>query len=316
MPRRHRVIAVTGASGFIGRRLVRRLAAEGYRVRILLRRPAPDLERLAAVVGVPGSLEDADSLTRLVAGADAVVHAAGLTRALHAADFDRVNAEATERLTAVCAARPQPPRIVLLSSLAAREPGLSDYAASKRRAEAALAARPELDFTILRPPAVYGPGDTATLDIFRLLARGILPVPGFAESRVSLIYVDDLVAAILALLTTDAGRGATYELRDGCALGYSWREIAVAASRCLDRRVICVPVPRPALWLAGHISVVKCQLLGGVPRISPGKVRELCHIDWVCRNNPLAEQTDWVPEVGVNEGFRRTLGWYGEQGWL
>lgn len=308
-------IALTGATGFIGRRLLRQFASAGHRLRVLTRRPAPDLAG-PGVTPVPGALDDEDSLERLIADADIVVHAAGLTRASSAAEFHRINADAAGRLAALSAARPRPPRFILISSLAAREPTLSDYAASKRRGEEAVAGQPGLDWTILRPPAVYGPGDRATLEIFRLMKRGVLPVPPGGKARVSLIYVDDFCAAVGALLRSPDVGGNRFELRDACAAGYSWRRIAEAAGRYFGREIICIPVPKPLLWLAGHSSVIKCQLTGGAPRISPGKVRELCHIDWVCRENPLTRLTDWRPEVGIDEGFRRSLDWYREKSWL
>lgn len=335
-------VALTGATGFIGRHLAVRLAAEGWRVRALARRQAEDLRR-AGIEIVPGSLEDADSLRTLLRGADAVVHAAGLTSAVRAADFHRVNAEATARLASLCGEPGAPRRFLLLSSLAARHPDLSDYALSKRRAEQALAESP-LDWTALRPPAVYGPGDPATLQIFRLLKRGILPVPPDPAARLSMIYVEDLCGAVAALLANPNGartapgadsnadpgdmwgdmwgdawgavRGAAWEVRDACESGYGWQDIAAAGGRYFGRDVRCIPVPKPLLWLAGHMSVLKYQLTRDPPRFSPGKVRELCHIDWVCRGNPLADLTRWRPRVGIEEGFRRTLDWYREKRWL
>lgn len=309
-------VALTGATGFIGRHLAARLAAEGWRVRALARRQAEGLRRPGVEI-VPGSLEDAGSLRRLLQGADAVVHAAGLTSAGRAADFHRVNAEATARLAALCSEPGAPRRFLLLSSLAARHPDLSDYALSKRRAEQALAESP-LDWAALRPPAVYGPGDPATLQIFRLLKRGVLPVPPDPAARLSMIYVEDLCGAVAALLAHPGGaaQGAIWEVRDACAEGYGWRDIAAAAGRYFGRDVKCIPVPKPLLWLAGHMSVLKYQLTRDPPRFSPGKVRELCHIDWVCRGNPLADLTCWRPGVGIEEGFRRTLDWYREKHWL
>ena len=313
-------VALTGATGFIGRHLAVRLAAEGWRVRALARRPAEELRRPGVEI-VPGSLEDTGSLRTLLQGADAIVHAAGLTSAGRAADFHRVNAAATARLASLCSEPGAPRRFLLLSSLAARHPDLSDYALSKRRAEQALAESP-LDWTALRPPAVYGPGDPATLQIFRLLKRGILPVPPDPAARLSMIYVEDLCGAVAALLAAPGGAGpdavwgAVWEVRDACAEGYGWRDIAAAAGRYFGRDVRCIPVPKPLLWLGGHMSVLKYQLTRDPPRFSPGKVRELCHIDWVCRGNPLADLTRWRPGVGIEEGFRRTLDWYREKRWL
>ena len=311
-------IALTGISGFIGGHLADRLLASGHQVRALSRRPVterPAPERPGLTV-VRGSLEDAAALRSLVDGCEAVVHAAGLTLARSAAEFEQVNAAATEALAAICAAQDRPPLFLLLSSLAARAPTLSHYAASKARAEAAVAAQPGLEWVALRPPAVYGPRDTATLTLFRMMSRGWLLVPPDRSARVSLIHVADLCGAVEALLTTRAGCGSVLEVRDDCAAGYDWRRIAAVAAECLQRPVRCVPVPEAALWLAGSLAALAARVTGRPGRLSPGKVRELCHIDWVCRDNPVADLTPWRPEMGIEPGFRQTLDWYRSRNWL
>jgi uncharacterized protein YbjT (DUF2867 family) len=161
------IVALTGASGFLGRTFTKHLLASGWQVRALVRRPAPDLEDMGAIP-IAGAMEQRDSLERLVEGADAVVHCAGLLKARHKGEFTAVNVEGTARLAEAAAGCPRPPRFLLLSSLAAREPTISPYAASKRGAEETLArcAGP-LEHCSLRPPGVYGPGDRATLPLFR-----------------------------------------------------------------------------------------------------------------------------------------------------
>lgn len=307
-------IALTGASGFIGQHLARRLLCDGHDVRALLRRPLADLEE-AGVSVVYGSIEDGQSLASLVSGCEAVVHAAGLTHACSAAEYDRVNAEATKRLADICAGEAEPPLFVLLSSLAAREPALSDYAASKQRAEEALSAQAGLDWVILRPPAVYGPGDAATLLLFRYMKQGWLPVPPDRGARVSLIYVDDLCGAIASVLSASDKRGTIAEVYDGWAQGYDWRDIANVAGQYLNRHVRTVALPKPLLLMAGYMGQLKCRFGGDAPHVTVGKVRELCHTNWVCRENPLAGGT-WSPKVGIDEGFRRTLDWYRQHDWL
>ena len=101
-------------------------------------------------------------------------------------------------------AMPQPPRLLLLSSLAAREPELSWYAASKRGGEELLKTHTGLDWIVLRPPAVYGPGDKEMLPVFRAMSRGIAPVPGETTSRISLVHVNDLVMAVIALVSASS----------------------------------------------------------------------------------------------------------------
>src|SRR5689334_21258284 len=153
-----RVAAVTGATGFVGPHLVAALARHGWKLRLLIRRwtPLPSLAGVEAEI-VWGDLSDEASLKALVAGADAVVHAAGLIKARQPIEFDAVNRDGTARLSAHAPDIP----FLLLSSLAAREPLLSPYAASKRAAEEVVARRSGSWF-VVRAPAVYGPGDRET----------------------------------------------------------------------------------------------------------------------------------------------------------
>ncbi len=309
-------VAVTGATGFIGRHLVESLLAAGFDVRALSRRPdGAGLPAPAAVVG--GTLEDQASLQELVEGCHAVVHCAGLIKAARSDDLDRVNAAGTSLLAEVCGRQEAPPRIVFLSSLAAREPALSGYAASKNRAEQALAAHgAALNWVALRPPAVYGPGDRETLRLFRFMKRGFLPVPRVAKARVSLIYVTDLCEAIVALLSAEVESGSRLEIRDARGAGYSWAEIAEAGERFLGRRVTCVSVPRIMMRLVAGIDSGLARIAGRAPTMAPEKVNELYHDDWVCRDNVVADLTGWQPRVELDEGMRLTLGWYLRNGWL
>lgn len=309
-------VALTGATGFIGRRLVDSLLAVGCDVRALCRRPG-NAALPPGVTVIQGELEAEGSLTRLLANADAVVHCAGLIRAAGGEDLDRINRLGTALLAEACARQPSPPRIIFLSSLAARHPELSAYAASKRRAEEELARRGDaFHWTVLRPPAVYGPGDRETFQLFRPLRYGLLATPASDGARLSLIYVDDLCDAIVALLSATVDGGALFEVRDGCAEGYSWRAIAEASSRYLGRRVVRLPVPLAVMRALATANQPLSRITGHVPRISPGKVRELFHEDWVCRDNALTRHTRWRPKIDLAEGIRRTLGWYEEHGWL
>ncbi|WP_366555624.1 NAD-dependent epimerase/dehydratase family protein [Aquibaculum sediminis] len=312
------VIAVTGASGFVGRATVARLAARGLRPRILLRRPDPVLEAMVAGV-VRGDLTDSSALERLVAGADVVVHIGGLVSAVRSADFHRINCVATERLAGAAAAAGVR-RFLLVSSLAARQPELSPYAASKNAAEKALVrAAPGLRCAIVRPPGVYGPGDRATLPIFRQLAGGLVVMPGSAHARFSLIYVEDLARALVSLVEhpdAAAWDGEPLPLDDGAEGGYAWSELAALAGRALGRRVRVLQLPpallAPLAWGSAGVS----RLTGRPAMISPGKLRELAWLDWVAKAQPQRLPPDGRPRVPFTEGFTLTLQWYEKQGWL
>ncbi len=310
-------VAITGATGFVGRHLTDHLLAEGWHVRALARRPDAGLPP-GRVTSVPGALEDAASLERLVDGADAVLHCAGLIKAASRAEFHRVNGEGTGVLAAICTRRPVPPRLIYLSSLAARSPELSDYGASKRLGETELAAagRGGLDWTVLRPPVIYGPGDRETLKLFRLMNHGVVPRPNVRDARVSLIYVDDLCEALGMLLAQPVAAGGIFEVRDDCAEGYSWGRIAETGGNLLGRRMLCLPIPKSLMRLLAGVNVAAAGLTGAAPMLTPGKVREMFHNDWVCRDNPLTRMLDWRPAVRIDEGFGRTMDWYRCSGWI
>lgn len=242
-------------------------------------------------------------MTRFVADCAAVVHGAGVVRGNTQADFDSVNVAGTAAVLTAVMAQARPPRLLLLSSLAAREPHLSWYAHSKRDGEKQLEHDRELDWTILRPPAVYGPGDQEMLPIFQWMHRGIALVPGSPDARTSLIHVADLVAAILACLQSPAASGQTLSLCDGKANGYNWREMADIAAQHWSRPVRVWPVPH---WLLDAIAILNSRtaaITGRAPMLTPPKLRELRHADWVVDNSAITAATGWTPSVGLRAGL-------------
>jgi 2-alkyl-3-oxoalkanoate reductase len=304
------VIALTGATGFIGSALARRLIKEGWRVRALHRLPAPPAYLTgASLEWVRGTLEDRDCLEDLVGDADIVIHCAGLLRGITEADFYPANVEAVSRLASIAASRSPVPRFLLISSLAAREPEVSPYAASKRMGEIALSKAAErLSWTALRPPAVYGPGDRALLPLLRLMLHGIAPVPGRHDARFSLLYVEDLAEAAVKWLASNIPERCAFELDDGHPRGYTWREVVETVERLRGRWVLRVQVPELILNLAARLNKVAASVIGYSPMFTPGKVRELRHPNWVCDNAPFRRVVDWTPMVRLEEGLRLTLG--------
>ena len=308
-----RTIAVTGATGFIGGMLVDHLVAAGWRVKALARaRSAHKLPELPGLETVIGSLQDSASLNRLLQGAGALIHCAGAVRGVTAADFNAVNVDGVKQLVRVALSQSHRPRFLSLSSLAARAPQLSHYASSKRQGEHALASMAEdMEWVALRPPAVYGPGDRELLPLFQWMGRGIAPVLGEPDARVSLLYVEDLCAAILRWLDSGQCRSGVYELNDTQAGGYSWDEIIAHVSALRSRRIIRLAVPAALLRLLAAMNVTAARLIGYAPMLTPGKVRELRHPDWVADNTALTAAIGWRPGFSLEEGLRRTMGWGG-----
>lgn len=309
-----RLAAVTGATGFLGAHLVQAFHAAGYDVRVLARREpsAPGWGDARPEV-IAGDLSDDDRLDRLARDADVVVHVAGAIKAADLAGFMAVNRDGAARMAAAARRSAPNARFILVSSLAAREPQLSDYAASKRAGEdAAAAIMPAARLTIVRPPAIYGPGDRETLAIFKAATRSpVLPVLS-AKARLALVHVQDAASAIVALALGPSG---TYALADGRPEGYFWREIFQAAAKASGRRPILLNAPSWLIPGLARIALAVARLSGGAPILTEGKVREMLHPDWGVAPQELASGLP-KPYFTLAEGFTHTLQWYFSSGWI
>ncbi|MDD5559386.1 NAD-dependent epimerase/dehydratase family protein [Candidatus Methylomirabilis sp.] len=304
------VVALTGATGFIGSAVARRLIQGGWRVRALLRSPSL-AARFAgtSLQWVLGTLEDPDCLEDLIGDADAVIHCAGAVRGITEADFYRTNVEAVSRLAHIAASRNPVPRFLLISSLAAREPELSPYAASKRMGELALTAVTDrLPWTALRPPVVYGPEDRAMRPLLRLMLQGFAPILGRKDARFSLLYVEDLAEAVIQWLLCNVREQRAFELDDGHPNGYTWHEVVETFRQLRGKRVVHFQVPELILDVAARFNKMVASVIGYMPMFTPGKMREFRHQDWVCDNAPFCRVVNWAPAVRLEEGLRLTLG--------
>jgi nucleoside-diphosphate-sugar epimerase len=244
----------------------------------------------------------------LLQGSAAVVHCAGAVRGASAEQFNQVNVAGVARLVQAARELHPVPRFLLISSLAARKPALSFYAASKRAGEGVLntLAGP-MTTTILRPPAVYGPGDREMAPLLRCMEHGVAPVLGGGAARFSLLFVEDLADAIRHMLEQPDWAPGPFEIHDGCPRGYSWEEVMSSVSRILHRPVRALRVPLVVLRAAAAGNLLLAHLCGTLPMLTPGKVRELTHPDWVCHDAPLREATGWTPRIRLEEGMRLTI---------
>lgn len=304
-------VAVTGATGFIGRRLVESLSRSGVPVRALYRDPraqgAPKLEVMPHVHWVKGALDQPQALADLLSGAEAVVHCAGAVRAASEAHFVQVNVEGVRDVVLACQKSPTSPRLLHISSIAARAPAVSPYAASKRAGEQVVQSSTALRWTIFRPPAVYGPGDRELAGLFRSMSWGLGPYPGSLDARVSMIHVDDLAGAIVAWLASANGERRLFELDDGHRDGYTWREIMEVMERVTGRRMLRVRLPRSLMMAIGHLNLGIGRLTGMAPMLTPGKVRELYQPAWVADASGIEEALRWHPAVSLESGLRELL---------
>ena len=299
-------LALTGGTGFVGSHLLTAARAGGHPVRAFTRAPRAAKD---GVIWIDGALDKPESLARLCEGADAVIHVAGLINAPDRAAFDAVNVIGTAHM--IDAARAAGVRrFIHISSLAAREPGLSDYGASKARSEQLVAAS-GLDWTILRPPAVYGPGDRETFELFKMAKRGLVALP--PKGRFSVIHVDDLAGLILALLGASASHGETYEPDDGREGGWEHRHFARTLGRLFDKRAATVAMPKLVMQGAAQVDRLVRR---SKAKLTPDRVRYFCHPDWVAAAERRVPAALWTPAIRTPTGLKATADWYRAQGWL
>jgi nucleoside-diphosphate-sugar epimerase len=219
-----------------------------------------------------------------------------------------MNVDGVARLVQATVEQHPLPRFLLISSLAAREPGLSHYAASKRQAETVLAGHAgRMPWAVIRPSAVYGPGDREMLPLFRWMARGVFPLVGSDNSRVSMLYVDDLAEAVIKWLQDDNCSEAVFELHDGRPEGYLWQDVIGTIEHLTGKPVRSVKVPLAVLKTLSTLNLHAARIFGYAPMFTPGKLRELRHPDWVCDNTAFTRETGWTPQVTLEEGLRSTL---------
>lgn len=321
---------VTGGAGFVGSHLVEALVARQDDV-VCLERPGA---ARGWIQGLPlefvdRGLEDAATLDRLLAGADVVFHLAALTAAPRAENYYAVNTEGTAAIAAAAARAAHPPRVVLMSSLAAAGPcrngellsartvpyPLSHYGQSKLFAEAVVRSYGDVvPFTILRFPPVYGPRDRAVLILFQLVRHGFALTVGGWDRELSLIYVSDAVDALLAAADQPSARGATYTVAHPEAV--TWRRFAQEVGRALRRNPRLLSVPRRAAVLVAMGAEAAAAAAGRAAILNRQKIREMTQRRWVCDGVSASRRLGWEPAFPIERGVPATARWYEEAAWL
>jgi nucleoside-diphosphate-sugar epimerase len=299
------IIAITGGTGFVGSRLIALAVEAGHKVRALTRREQIEREHIS---WVRGDLENQAALASLAEGADAVIHVAGVVNAPDRAGFARGNIEGTRNMLAA-AEGAGVRRFVHVSSLAAREPEMSAYGWSKAEGDK-LVEDSLLETSIVRPPAIYGPGDMEMLELFKLAKKGVALLP--PGGRISVIEVGDLGRLLLALAVTDRFH-ATFDADDGVSGGWSHKEFAQAIGTAVGKRVAAFALPRPLLMAGAHLDRL---VRGDGAKLTPDRVAYFCHQDWVIDAAKRPPANLWTPQVETEAGLAATAAWYRQQGLL
>jgi nucleoside-diphosphate-sugar epimerase len=299
-------LAMTGGTGFVGSHLVDSAIAAGHEVVALTRREQPPRER---VTWVAGDLHDRAALERLVDDAGAVIHVAGVISARDVEAFEKGNVEGTLAMLAAATAGGVR-RFVQVSSLAAREPNLSLYGASKARAEE-LVHNCGLDWSIVRPPAVYGPGDKETLELFRMAKLGVMLMP--PKGRVSVIHVDDLAQLLLALADPAAPSKILVEPDDGKPGGWTHREFASALGQAVGTNPAILSSPGILLRLAARADQLFRR---DKAKLTVDRAAYFSHRNWVVEPKRAPPTGLWHAQIPTAQGLRETADWYKAEGWL
>ena len=301
------VVAITGGTGFVGQAVLDAAERQGTKLRALARKVPDDRPQMD---WIRGDLSDAGALSRLVQGVGALVHIAGLTNTPDPAEFDAANVTGTANLIAA-AKDAKVKRFVFVSSLSAREPLLSRYGASKAAAEELVKAS-GLDWTIIRPPGVYGPRDVDYLDMFKAAKMGIVPLPPGGAS--SMIHVDDLAELLLACVPASPKlRRKMFEPDDGRLGGWSHKEMAAAIGDAVGRRVFAPHLPSWVLSLAAGFDRLA---RGDKAKLTADRVGYMTHPNWVARSALAVPQEIWTPTIATEDGLRSTAAWYRARGLL
>jgi UDP-glucose 4-epimerase len=299
-------LALTGGTGFVGQATLDEAARRSEAVRALAR---ADREAQENVTWVKGDLANGPALALLCEGAGAVIHIAGAVNLPTRAEFAAVNIAGTQAV--VDAARAAGVRrFVHVSSLAAREPGLSNYGWSKRMGEEVVQAS-GLDWTIIRPPAIYGPREREIRELFRAAHWRVLPMP--PAGRASIMHVDDLARLLLDLVPAAASSQRIYEPDDGHANGWAHRELAQMIGAAVGRRVWAPHVPRGVLKAAARLDLM---IRGAGAKLTPDRASYMSHPSWVSEPARAVPPDLWYPQIATPEGLRTTAQWYRSAGWL
>ncbi len=326
-------ILVTGSTGFIGLRMLDYLAKQGNIIRVFLRPESAVGTLPEGVEVVRGSFSDLEALACAVRGVDRIVHLAGLTKAVDEAGYNAGNVTPVENLLdAISEHNKTLKRFLFVSSLTAAGPAseglcgvresdfpnpVSAYGRSKLRAETLCMERStDIPITIVRPPAVYGPGDRDVLQVFQMLAKGVLVTAGSAaKQRFSMIYIDDLVSGIMMAARADKSVGRIYYItsRHSC----SWDDLIAASQPVIGfKNLLKVSLPKPLVYLVGLVIGSAGMLSGKPSLINRDKANELVQDYWVC--SPEQAELDFGFNAGtsLDEGVAKTISWYFRQGWM
>lgn len=293
------MILVTGATGFVGGHLVRRLRKENFPVRAVVRNPAKaQALRDLGVEVVPGDVADPWSLIAAAKGADRVVHLVGIIQEGRGFSFRSIHVEGTRHVLDA-AVKAGVRQFLLQSALGSREGAKSEYHRTKWEAEE-LVRKSGIPFTVLRPSLIYGPGDLFTIRLAEMIRLSpVLPVIGSGRSKVQPIFIDDVVSCIVKAVMSDPFPGRTLEVGGPEQLSYEEVTMAIADALGVKRPVVHLPLPFLRLMARAAETVLP------KPPVTTDQLIMLQE-DNVCSMRDIREAFGIEP-VAFREGLKRFL---------
>jgi UDP-glucose 4-epimerase len=324
-------VLITGASGFVGYHLIEEALQHNLDVYVAVRKSSStDHLRSFNIQYTYPNFDDLIALKKELQEKqyDYIIHAAAVTRALTQREYDTVNADYTYNLAAAAkTADINLKGFVFISSLAAVGPlnningiitedtsprPITAYGKSKLLAEDRLKSISSLNYTILRPTAVYGPRDTGIYVFFKQLKKGIEPYIGQEAQKLSFIYVKDLAKVTLrALYTCDQ---QTYNVADGNF--YTKYELGTLAREILKLRAVKVHIPVNFTRILATVSEKVGYLTNKAAILNTDKLKELTAANWSCDIERAKQDLGFYPAYDLKKGLTETLHWYKENKWL
>ena len=326
-----RTVALTGATGFIGSHIAQALIQTGSDLHLYVRRTSPliqALQKQGASVYVGTGADDVPMLGKALEGADIVIHCAAATRALNRQAFYRANVAFTGRILSLLGRRQ---RFLFISSQAVSGPSprgipldetappapVNAYGWSKHLAERITRGwgrEHDRNYVILRPSVVYGPREKDVFLLFKGIRKGVALLPGNGRQRVSLLYVEDLVRAVLAALERWPRGQTCFVAGDESA---SWLELARLIQAAFSRhRVLKLRIPAALAGTGAFFADALSTMTGKPGILCRDKILEMIQEAWLCSNRRIKERLSWRPRVSLMAGVEKTAAWYLEAHWL